>query len=656
MNRTLISVTGLVIAAILFLAVNILANLGLRTAPRIDLTEQKLYTLSEGTRNVLASIQEPITLRLFYSAKLANDLPQIKAYGQRVRDLLEAYASRAGGKIRLEVIDPEPYTEAEDRAVAAGVQGAPLDANQATQFYFGLVGTNTADKQEVIPFLQQDREQFLEYDLTRLVYTLTDPKKPVLGLLTDIQMQYGPGGVMAAMRGQGAPYILYNQLKDVFQVKTIATDVKAIDDDVTVLMIVHPKALSEQTQYAIDQFVMRGGRVVLMVDPHYESEQPPQGMMGMQMMEPKSSNLPKLMQAWGVAMDEKLFVGDRSVAIRVNAGEGSRRGAVDYVAWMQLGPANRNPDDVTTGELGTINLISAGALKPVEGAGTTVTPLLYSSKDQAALIDVAKIAVRPQPDVLLAEFKPSGERYTLAARISGPAKSAFPDGPPPPPKKEGEEAKEGEAKPEAKADEKPAEAAKPHLAESKGPINVVVVADVDMIEDRFWVRVQDFFGQRMAVPFAGNADLLVNAVDSLSGSNDLITLRSRGRSNRPFEAIDQLRREAGQEFVSREQELQKKLQETEKQIAELQSKRKAGAGGALLSAEEQAAIDNFRKELIRVRRELRDVQYNLNRSVERLAGWIKFANIGLVPIVVAGVAIGLGAVRRQRRSAGHGKV
>lgn len=649
MNRTLISVTGLAVAAILFLAVNVLANLGLRTAPRIDLTEQKLYTLSDGTRNVLASIKEPITLRLFYSAKLANELPQMKAYAQRVRDLLEEYASRAGGKIRLEVVDPEPYTEAEDRAVAAGVQGAPLDANQATQFYFGLVGTNTADKQEVIPFLQQEREHFLEYDLTRLVYALTDPKKPVLGLLTDIQMQYGPGGVMAAMRGQGAPYVLYNQLKEVFQVKTIATDVKAIDDDVTVLMVVHPKALGDQTQYAIDQFALRGGRVILMVDPHYESDQGQQGMMGMQMMEPKSSNLPKLMQAWGVSMDEKLFVGDRSVAIRVNAGEGSRRGAVDYVAWMQLGPANRNPDDVASGELGTINLISAGALKTVEGATTTVTPLLYTSKDQAALLDVDKIRLRPQPDVLLAEFKPTGERYTLAARISGPVKSAFPDGPPPPPKKEGEEA---EAKPEAKAEDKPTQ---PHLAESKGPINVIVVADVDMIEDRFWVRVQDFFGQRMAVPFAANADLLVNAVDSLSGSNDLITLRSRGRSNRPFEAIDQLRREAGQEFVSREQELQKKLQETEKQIAELQSKRKAGAGSALLSAEEQAAIDNFRKELIRVRRELRDVQYNLNRSVERLSGWIKFANIGLVPIAVAGVAIGLGAVRRQRRAAGHGK-
>jgi ABC-type uncharacterized transport system involved in gliding motility auxiliary subunit len=649
MNRTLTSVTGLVIAAILFLAVNIVANLGLRTAPRIDLTEQKLYTLSQGTKNVLASIKEPITLRLFYSGKLANDLPQMKAYAQRVRDLLEEYASRSGGRIRLEVIDPEPYTEAEDRAVAAGVQGAPLDANQATQFYFGLVGTNTADKQEVIPFLQQEREQFLEYDLTRLVYALTDPKKPVLGLMTDIQMQYGPGGVMAAMRGQGAPYVLYNQLKDVFQIKTIATDVKAIDDDVTVLMVVHPKALSEHAQYAIDQFVMRGGRVVLMVDPHYESEQPPQGMMGMQMMEPKSSNLPKLMQAWGIAMDEKLFVGDRSVAIRVNPGEGARRGAVDYVAWMQLGAANRNHDDVATGEIGTINLISAGALKPTEGATTTLTPLLYTSKDQAALIDVTKISIRPNPEVLLAEFKPTGERYTLAARIAGPAKSAFPDGPPPAPKKEGEDAKSEEPKP----DDKPL---KPHLAQAEGPINVIVVADVDMIEDRFWVRVQDFFGQRMAVPFAANADFLVNAVDSLSGSNDLITLRSRGRSNRPFEAIDRLRREAGQEFVAREQELQKKLQETEKQIAELQSKRKAGAGSALLSAEEQAAIDNFRKELVRVRRELRDVQYNLNRSVERLSSWIKFANIGLVPIAVAGVAIGLGAVRRQRRSAGRGKV
>jgi len=643
MNRTLISLTGLLVAAILFVAVNIVANLGLRTAPRIDLTEQKLYTLSEGTENVIASIKEPITLRLFYSSKLANELPQIKVYAQRVRDLLEQYASRAGGKIRLEVIDPEPYTEAEDRAVAAGVQGAPLDANAASQFYFGLVGTNTADKQEVIAFFQQEREPFLEYDLTRLVYALTDPKKPVLGLMSEIQMQYGPGGMMAAMRGQGQPHILYNQLKEVFTVTSVAPDAKVIPDDVTVLMVVHPKAMSEETQYAVDQFAMRGGRVILMVDPHYESDQSQQqAMMGMPNMEGKTSNLPRLMKTWGVEMDDKKFVGDRSTAIRVNAGEG-KRAAVDYVAWMQIGAGNRNRDDITTGEIGTINLASAGALKTVEGATTTITPLLFSSADQAELIDVDKIRIRPNPETLLAEFKPSGERYTIAARITGPAKSAFPEGPPPPPAK-----KEGE---EAPADDKKDEAGrKPHLAQSSGPINVVVVADVDMIEDRFWVRVQDFFGQRMAVPFASNADLLVNTVDSLSGSNDLITLRSRGRSDRPFEAINALRRQAGQEFVAREQELQQKLLETEKQVAELQSKRKSGSG-ALMTPEEQAAVDNFRQEMLRTRRELREVQYNLNRSVEQLTTWIKFANIGLMPVVIAVFAIGLGAVRERRRSA-----
>lgn len=643
MNRTLISLTGLLVAAILFVAVNIVANLGLRTAPRIDLTEQQLYTLSQGTKNVLASVKEPVTLRLFYSGKLANELPQVKVYAQRVRDLLEQYVARSGGKVRLEVIDPEPYTEAEDRAVAAGVQGAPLDANAASQFYFGLVGTNTADKQEVIPFFQQEREPFLEYDLTRLVYALTDPKKPVLGLMSEIQLEYGPGGMMAAMRGQGQPYILYNQLKEVFTVKSVAPDAKVIPDDVTVLMVIHPKAMGDETQYAVDQFALRGGRVILMVDPHYESDQSQQqGMMGMPNMEGKTSNVPRLMKAWGVEMDDKKFVGDRSTAIRVNAGEG-KRAAVDYVAWMQLSATNRNREDVATGEIGTVNLASVGALKTLQGATTTVTPLLFSSTDQAALIEVDKIRMRPNPETLLAEFKPSGERYTIAARIAGPAKSAFPDGPPPPPaKKEGEE-----AKPEDKKDEA---ARKPHVTDSAGPINVVVIADVDMIEDRFWARVQDFFGQRMAVPFASNADLLVNAIDSLSGSNDLITLRSRGRSDKPFEAITALRRQAGQQFVAREQELQKKLQETEKQVAELQSKRKAGSN-ALMAPEEQAAVDNFRQEMLRTRRELRDVQYNLNRNVEQLTTWIKFANIGLMPVVIAIFAIGLGMARQRRRSA-----
>ncbi|MCW5732285.1 MAG: Gldg family protein [Alphaproteobacteria bacterium] len=649
MNKKLLSASALVLAVVLFLAVNLAGNTLLRGA-RLDLTENRLYTLSDGSKNVLASIAEPITLRFFYSEKLSNQLPQLKPYGSRVRELLEEYASRSRGKIRLEIIDPEPFSEAEDRAAQAGIQGVPLDQSSGRLFYFGLQGTGSTDQTAVIPFFQQEREQFLEYELTKLVHSLNDPKKPVLAILGDLPLEYGPGGVMAAMRGQAQPYFIYNQLKERFDVRVLKPDVDRIGEDVGVLMVAHPKSIGAQTRYAIDQFVLRGGRAIVFVDPHNETLAQQPGPMGMPNIgEPQASNLKELFEAWGVEFDDTKFVADAGMAIRVATGEGQRRQAVDYVAWLSANEEARNQDDVVTGEIGNLNLASAGAFRAREGAGTTLTPLVRSSA-RAELMPVDKIRFSPRPEVLLAEIKPTGERYILAARLSGPVRTAFPDGPPPPPAKEGE-GKDGEGAGQAAAKD---EAEKPaplpaHLAESKGPVNLILVGDSDMLEDRFWVRVQDFFGQRIGTPIASNADFLINGVDNLSGSDDLISLRSRGRSVRPFEVVNELRREAGQQFLAQEQALQRKLEETEKQIAELQSKAKGSGSSALLSAEERAAIEGFREEMVRTRRELRDVQLQLNQGIERLAFATKFVNIGLVPILVMAVAAALAAIRYQRR-------
>lgn len=644
MNKKLLSVSALALAAILFLAVNLAGNALLRGA-RLDLTENRLYTLSEGSKNVLSGIEEPVTLRFFYSEKLSNQLPQLKPYGSRVRELLEEYASRSRGKIRLEIIDPEPFSEAEDRAAQAGIQGVPLDQSSGRLFYFGLQGTGSTDQTAVIPFFQQEREQFLEYELTKLVHSLNDPKKPVLAILGDLPLEYGPGGVMAAMRGQAQPYFIFSQLKERFDVRVLKPDVDRIGDDVGVLMVAHPKSIGAPAKYAIDQFVLRGGRAIVFVDPHNESLAQQPGPMGMPNIgEPQSSNLKELFEAWGVTFDESKFVADAGMAIRVATGEGQRRQAVDYVAWLSASEEARNQEDVVTGEIGNLNLASAGAFRAREGATTTLSPLVLSST-RAELMPVDKIRFSPRPEVLLAEIKPSGERYVLAARLSGPVKSAFPDGPPPPPAKEGEEGAKEEAK---DGQEKPAPLPA-HLAESKGPVNLILVGDSDMLEDRFWVRVQDFFGQRIGTPIASNADFVINGVDNLSGSDDLISLRSRGRSVRPFDVVSELRREAGQQFLAQEQALQRKLEETEKQIAELQSKAKGSGSQALLSAEERAAIEGFREEMVRTRRELRDVQLQLNQGIERLAFATKFVNIGLVPILVMLIAVALAALRYQRR-------
>jgi len=638
MNRKLLTTGGLIVGIVLFVAVVLVANLSLKGA-RLDLTQGKLYTLSEGTRKTLAQLKEPITLRFFFSDKLARDVPQLRAYGQRVRELLEEYAAQSKGKIQLLVIDPEPFSEAEDRAVEFGLRGAALN-QQGEQFYFGLAGTNSTDDVQTIPFFQQEREQFLEYELTRLVFALSDPKKPVIGLLAGLPMQGGPVNMMQPQ--MQPPWTILSQMRQVFDVKTVRPGALKIDDDVSVLMIAHPKDLPADTLYAIDQFVMQGGKVLAFVDPLSEAAMAanPRGMMGMPA--PESSTLGPLFDSWGIDYDKDKFVGDRRFATRVNAGQrAQRRQVVDYIAWLSLTAESVNAEDVVTGELNSLNLGSAGALKKKDGATTTLTPLITSSSD-AMLVESVNLMFGPDPERLLREFKPAEERFVIAARVQGPAKTAFPDGPPK------AEAKEGEAPDPEKEKDRPRAA--DQIKEAKTPINVIVVADTDMLDDRFWVQTTDLFGERMATPFNGNGSLVINALDNLTGSADLIALRSRSKSQRPFLVVADIRRAAEARFREEEKALQEKLEAAEKKIAELQKER-PGAKGQVLTTEQRAAIDGFRAEMLETRKALRDVQHRLQRDIDRLAGWIKAINIGLIPLFVGLVALALAYLDRRRRAA-----
>lgn len=622
-SKALLTGTGLIAAFAVFLGFNILVNQGLRDV-RIDLTQARLYTLSDGTRNVLKAIPEPITLRFFFSDKLASNAPQLKQYGTRVRELLERYAALAGGKIRLEVIDPEPFTEAEDRAVQAGLQGAQLPGGS---LYFGLVGSNTLDQQQTIAFFQAEKEQFLEYDLTKLIYGLSNPAKPTIGILGALPLEYGPGGMMAAMRGQMQPYLILEQIKQFFQVKMLdASKPEEIDDKLSTLILAHPKDLSPQAQYAIDQYVLKGGRLIVFADPYSETMAAmPNPMTGQPMPGgDQSSLLPELFKAWGIEVQAGKFVADLSMAQRVQTGRPGAAAVADYIPWLAIPGERLSQDDVVTAELTQLNAASMGAIRKLDGGTTTLTPLITSSK-QAMLMDTADLQGDPNPQVLAEKFKATGETYTMAARISGPAKTAFPGGAP--------------------ADTK---TAGPQVTDSAKPINVLLVADADMLDDRFWVRTQQMMGQSMYVPIAANADLLVNAIDNMSGSGDLIGLRSRGRSQRPFEVIDNMRRVAEQQFLARQRALEQKLETTQKQLAELQSKAQ-DQSNALLSAEQEAAITTFRDDLLSTRRELRGVQRELNRDIEGLQVFVKFINIGLMPLLAALVAVGLAIVWRRRR-------
>lgn len=640
-KREASSAGAIVLAVVLFFAVNILSNLTLGSA-RIDLTADRLFTLSSGTRTLLSRIDEPVTLRFYYSERLGREIPTYGVYAQRVREMLQEYESAAGGKLQLQVIDPQPFSDEEDRAVAFGLQGVPLN-QQGELVYFGLAGVNTADKEEIIPFFQPERERFLEYDLTRLIFNLSTTKKKIVGLISTLPL-------MGEFRGPGRPpepWAVYTQLAQFFEIRSLERDIGEVPAEIGVLMIVHPRDLSERMQYAIDQFVLRGGHAIVFVDPHAESEL---GRPGAQArLAQTGSNLKRLFEAWGLEMIDGKFAGDRLLARRVNAGTETRVRAVDYVAWLTLRQDNFAGDDILTSDLGTLNLASAGILRVKEGATTTFTPLVQTT-EQSMEIDVGKVRLAPDPVALLAEFKPTGERLTVMARVRGPAKTAFPDGPPPEKKDEEAEKKEQAATnpPEKKeATENPA----PQLKESTRPINVIVVADTDLLEDRFWVQVADFFGQRLATPIAANGNLAVNAVDNLAGSDELIGLRSRGQVSRPFLRIQEIQRDAELRFRAKERELTEKLRDTERQLNELQTKSQPqeAAGRVILSKEQQEAIEKFRSEMLTIRKDLRDVQLALRQDIEGLERWLKFINIGLIPVLIALAAIALGVFRARAR-------
>ncbi len=535
-GRESLGLASLIVALVLFVAVNILSQAWLKGA-RLDLTGDKLFTVTEGTRAILAKIDEPVTLRFYFSASLGKELPGLAKYAARVRDLLGEYTALAGGKIRLQIADPSPFSDDEDTAVAFGIQGIPLDQT-GEMVYFGLAGTNSTDDEETISFFSPARERFLEYDLTKLIHNLANPKRTVIGLMTPLPVRGYPGTALARM-GRGRPWQMVDQLQQLFDVQTVDTNTNAIDKEIDVLMIVHPAGFSEKTLYAVDQFLMNGGRALIFTDPLAEIAGRVPAPGGGRL--PFASDFKRLFDAWGIEQAPGVAVGDRKLARRVDAGTAQRSQPVDFLPWITLKPENFAAGDVITNEIESMNLASAGSLKPKAGATTKFTPLITTSPE-AMLIDTEKLKNRPDFFGLIRDFKPAGVPYTLAARISGPAPSAFPDGPPTD-KASKQDGDGGEPKEEPKEKDDAAKKS-PHLGKSKSDINVIVVADADMLRDQFWVELQQFFGQVIAIPIANNIDFVINALDNLAGSDELIGLRSRGVSQRPFERVVDLTRAA----------------------------------------------------------------------------------------------------------------
>jgi ABC-type uncharacterized transport system involved in gliding motility auxiliary subunit len=627
LSKNVQAAIGLFAALVLFLAANIVANESL-TRYRLDVTQGGLFTLSAGTRNILAKLDEPVQIRFYFSAKGLTGYPSIANYGARVRDLLREYASAAKGRIDLHIIDPEAFSEAEDQAVADGIQRLPLGAS-GEMAYLGVVGTNSTDDRQVIPILQPDREDALEYEISKLIYTLATPKKRVIGIISTLPLSGTLGNIVTG-EGTSQPWAILSLLEQMYELKDLGTTPVQIDQDIDTLLVIHPKDLPRLTQYLVDQFVLKGGKAMVFVDPLAEADRAPADPEKPMIMPKTYSDLPDLLKAWGVRLVPDKVVGDLKAAVRVTQRRDERGPQeIEYLVWLGLGPDNFNHDDFATNKLGTVNVGSAGVLEPVADAGMTLTPLLKTST-QSMLVDRDSVIFMRDPATLLDKFKAGGKEMVLAAYLQGMAKTAFPAGRP------------------LSAQEKTAPVDPLFVDKATAPINVAVVADTDLLADRFWVQTQRIGRLRVPSPVADNADFVFNVIDRLGGNSDLISLRSRKGSNRPFVLVDAVRHEAEAAFRQQERALMAKLADTELQITALE-KEKAGAGAALLSSEQKKHIDSFRAEQLKTRKELRAVQHQLKVNIERLGTRLKFINIGLMPVLVAFVILVISAAGTSRR-------
>lgn len=645
MDKRLIGFLGGGIALVLYLAVNLVGNQALGST-RFDLTEEKLFTLSDGSRNIASSLDEPIHLYLYYSEGSGREIPGAPQYHQRVRDVLNEYVGYANGKIILEEIDPEPFSEEEDEAAANGVQSIPT---QPDPFFFGLVGTNSTDDRQVIPFFGDlssggidfaSRERFLEYDISRLIYSLAHPERKKVGVLSSLPIQGSPGNPMMGGQGGTPRWAFLDQLAYFYEVVTISTSDETLPEDLDVLLVVHPKELSDTLQYAIDQFVLGGGHLVAFVDPHCEVDQTgvdPSNPMS-QYGASKTSSLNRLFDAWGFRVPEDKVVGDEQDALGVRApAENGGYEPVQYVVWMELGQDRLNSEDPVTSSLMRLRLASPGSIVANEGSELTIEPLVTTSEDSMQ-IDVGRLRFRPDPKGLLRSFVSGKKELPLAARISGKVKTAFPDGPP---KKDEEEEDSDTAAPETTP-----------LTESVEPVQLVVVADVDMLEDQWWLKRNVLGGLDFgSTKVADNCDLLVNAIDNMLGGEDLISIRARGRYSRPFERVEEIRREAQRKFQAKEQELQARMRAADQRISELQKERDPSdpTSQLFLSPEQVEALEQARRDRAQARKELRDVQHSMEKDIQSLGLKIKAVNIAAIPLLVSVFAIGLGLWRIQRR-------
>ena len=601
--------------AVLLVSLIIICNYAL-SGWQVDLTANHLYTLSSGTRRILKSIPEPIDLYFFYSSKAAENVPQLRAYGDHVENFLREVADQADGKIRLHIIDPRPFSVEEDRAAELGVTGAPMNS-AGSKFYFGLAGTNSTNGHEAIPFFDPSKQRFLEYDVAKLIYRLAHPHKPDVEWYSGLPMTGGFNPQSGQMR---QPWLVYREATQLYDVHDLKPGATSIPADTRVLVLANPRNLPPATRFAIDQYALEGGHIIAFVDPLAESAAAPDAPPAA-----GGPDLAGLLASWGVRFNPNEVIADSALALNVTGPSGAP--SLDPVI-IGLGKSDMSQNDVVTAGLSRVNLDTAGYLSPIKGAGTTFKPLLWSSTE-AQPVAAELLAGMTDPSSLLNAFKPTGKRYTFGARVTGMVKTDFPDGPP-------------------KGVKLPSGAQV--LKAAVKPLHLLVFADSDMLANFLWVHSMNLFGQPIAEAWASNGDLVMNAIDNLAGSDDLISVRGKAGFTRPFTRVEALRHAAEVRYRAQQQRLQQELQQTEQQLTLLQTKRN-NKSTLILTPAQQRELQHFEAERLSIRKRLRAVQAGLVRSIDELGTELKVMNIIVMPAAFALLALAGAALRRRRR--GH---
>jgi ABC-type uncharacterized transport system involved in gliding motility auxiliary subunit len=632
-TETLIySAVGVAVMFLIVVAINLITG-AFKT--RVDLTKERLYTLTPGTRAILKKIDSPVEIRLYYSAGETRKPSNLETYARAVEDLLSEFQQAAGGNIRIKKFDPQPDTEAEDLANLDGVEGQLLQTGD--KFYLGLCVSLDPLKVS-IPFLAPDREKLLEYDLARAISQVLSTNKPVIGVMTALPVfgsQMPPQMAMRMRQPAQEPWVFIGELKRDFEVRQVQPDVEKIDDEIKVLLVVHPKDLKDSAQYALDQFVMRGGKLIACLDAMCLADA--NNSNPMMPMPGGPSNLEKLLKNWGIAFDTTRVIADMNHARKLRVRQNGPPELMPTLLFLNDKAINKN--DVVTSQIDEILLAFPGSFSGEPVSGLKQTILLTTSTNSQP---VEGFMAQMSPAKIVDDFKGDGKKRVLAMRLEGKFKTAFPEGKP--------EAK-AEDKPEGeKKDEKKEDKAKDTLKETKADNAVLLIADTDWLSDNFSVQVQNFFGQKIVQPINGNLSLAQSLVEQMAGDQNLIGVRSRASMNRPFTVVKEMQAQAQSRYQEEIGKIQREVDETNQKLTELQGKKEAGQRN-ILSKEQQEEIEKFKQKRALANKHMKEVRRNLRQDIDALENRLKWGNIIGMPLLVAGAGIALGISRKQKTKA-----